>query len=72
MSFNSTKLPNGFTVLTYNMKHLQSVAINLIVKVGSRYETDSEAGISHFLEHMAFKGTKKPPGGLCRRWWLSC
>ena len=58
MSFNSTKLPNGFTVLTYHMKHLQSVAINLIVKVGSRYETDSTAGISHFLEHMAFKGTK--------------
>jgi len=56
--FNSTKLKNGLTVLTYNMPMVNSVAINLIVNVGSRYENSSEIGISHFLEHMAFKGTK--------------
>ncbi len=39
------------------MPHVNSVSINIIVKVGSRYETVDEAGISHFLEHMAFKGT---------------
>lgn len=39
------------------MPHVNSVSINIIVKVGSRYETLDEAGISHFLEHMAFKGT---------------
>ncbi|MGI4776115.1 MAG: M16 family metallopeptidase [Janthinobacterium lividum] len=55
--FNSTKLPSGLTVLTYNIPSLKSVAINLVVKVGSRYETAEESGISHFLEHMAFKGT---------------
>jgi len=57
MTFNASKLDNGFTVLTYNMPHVNSVAINLIVNVGSRYENLNEIGISHFLEHMAFKGT---------------
>jgi predicted Zn-dependent peptidase len=58
MTFNITKLPSGLHVLTYAMPTLQSVAINLIAKVGSRFEDDLESGISHFLEHMAFKGTK--------------
>lgn len=57
MTFNSSKLSNGLTITTFNMPTLNSVAINLIVKVGSRYESSNEAGISHFLEHMAFKGT---------------
>ena len=56
-NFNISKLKNGLTVLTYNMPYVNSVAINLIVKVGSRYENPEEEGISHFLEHMAFKGT---------------
>ena len=59
MSFNSGKLSNGLNVVTYSMPHVNSVAINVIVKIGSRYETTEESGISHFLEHMAFKGTKK-------------
>ena len=58
MSFNSSKLSNGLNVVTYSMPHVNSVAINIIVKVGSRYENLQESGISHFLEHMAFKGTK--------------
>ena len=53
-----TKLKSGLTVLTYKMSDIKSVSINLIVTVGSRQETESENGISHFLEHMAFKGTK--------------
>ncbi|MDR0774489.1 MAG: insulinase family protein [Rickettsia sp.] len=57
MTFNSSKLKNGLTILTYNMSNVNSVAINVIVNVGSRYEQSSEIGISHFLEHMAFKGT---------------
>lgn len=57
MDFNSSKLKNGLTILTYNMSNVNSVAINVIVNVGSRYEQSSEIGISHFLEHMAFKGT---------------
>lgn len=58
MSFNSSKLSNGLNVVTYSMPHVNSVSINIIVKVGSRHETLEESGISHFLEHMAFKGTK--------------
>lgn len=57
MSFNSSKLSNGLNLLTFEMPHVNSVSINIIVKVGSRFESESEAGISHFLEHMAFKGT---------------
>ncbi len=57
LTFNSSKLSNGLTILTYNMPNVSSVTINLIVNVGSRYEESSEIGISHFLEHMAFKGT---------------
>lgn len=58
MTFECTKLDNGFHILTYSMPGAQSVALNLIARVGSRYESESENGISHFLEHMAFKGTK--------------
>lgn len=58
MTFQCTKLNNGFHILTYSMPGAQSVAMNLIARVGSRYESESENGISHFLEHMAFKGTK--------------
>ena len=57
-NFNVSKLKNGLTILTYNMPYVNSVAINLIAKVGARYEKTEEEGISHFLEHMAFKGTK--------------
>ena len=58
MSFQNSKLANGINIVTFNMPYVNSVSINIIVKVGSRYESDEEAGISHFLEHMAFKGTK--------------
>jgi len=58
MSFQNSKLANGINVVTFNMPYVNSVSINIIVKVGSRYESEQESGISHFLEHMAFKGTK--------------
>ena len=58
MQYNVNKLSNGFSVLTTKMPYLKSVGINLVVKVGSRNENGSEFGMSHFLEHMAFKGTK--------------
>lgn len=57
MKYNVSKLQNNITVLTCNMPGLRSVSINILVKVGSRYENDNQQGISHFLEHMAFKGT---------------
>ena len=53
------KLSNGLTLLTHNMPNAESVTINVLVKLGSRYEEECENGICHFLEHMAFKGTHK-------------
>jgi len=50
-------LPNGLTVLTEQMPHLRSVSIGIWVKSGSRDEDAAHNGISHFVEHMVFKGT---------------
>jgi predicted Zn-dependent peptidase len=58
VSVRSTKLENGMTVLTDDMPHLESASLGILVKAGSRSETQAEHGISHMLEHMAFKGTK--------------
>jgi len=51
-------LPNGLTVLTESMTHIRSVSIGIWVRTGSRHEEADANGISHFLEHMVFKGTK--------------
>lgn len=52
-------LENGIPVVMESFKNVRSVAVGVWVKVGSRYETPAMNGISHFLEHMFFKGTKK-------------
>ena len=51
-------LPNGLTLLTEEMQHIRSVSIGIWVRSGSRNEEAEVNGISHFLEHMVFKGTK--------------
>ena len=51
-------LPNGITLLTEAMPHVRSVAVGVWLKRGSRHETPGQSGISHFIEHMVFKGTK--------------
>ena len=53
-----TVLPNGLIVLTERMDHLRSVAMGVWIKSGSRCETPEVNGISHFVEHMLFKGTR--------------
>ncbi|WP_088415515.1 M16 family metallopeptidase [Wolbachia endosymbiont of Wuchereria bancrofti] len=53
-----TKLDNGLRIITEQMRDVDSVALNIRVGVGSRAESANQNGISHFLEHMAFKGTK--------------
>jgi len=50
-------LPNGLTILTEKMDHIRSVSIGIWVKSGSRHEDPNVNGISHFVEHMVFKGT---------------
>lgn len=56
--------PNGLRLITVPMEHTKSVTVLVMVATGSRYETKEINGISHFLEHMMFKGTTKRPGSL--------
>ena len=57
MSLQSTTLDNGMVVVTDDMPHLESASLGVWVKAGARSERKAEHGISHLLEHMAFKGT---------------
>jgi len=59
MTVELTTLKNGLRVITDNMRNLETVSLGLWVGTGARHETDREHGISHFLEHMAFKGTRR-------------
>lgn len=54
-------LSNGLTLITVDLPHLDSVTTLVAVGAGSRYETEKIKGISHFLEHMFFKGSRKYP-----------
>lgn len=56
-----TTLPNGLRLVLHPMPATYSATVVAVVGTGSRYEDDHEAGISHFLEHMLFKGTTKRP-----------
>jgi predicted Zn-dependent peptidase len=57
LEFHQTQLDNGLTVVAETNPHVYSVAAGFFVRTGSRDETPDVAGVSHFLEHMAFKGT---------------
>lgn len=59
MSVEITKLPSGLTVVTDTMKHLQTAALGVWTGVGGRDEKPDQHGMSHLLEHMAFKGTTR-------------
>jgi len=52
-------LPNGLTILTEQMDHIRSVSLGVWLKAGSRNEDPETNGISHFVEHMVFKGTTR-------------
>src|SRR5271166_1279447 len=54
----ATTLKNGVRVISEEMPHVRSVSLGVWIKTGSRRETSTENGISHFIEHMLFKGTK--------------
>jgi predicted Zn-dependent peptidase len=57
--FKKYRLDNGIPLVTERIRNVHSVALGIWVKVGSRYEPAEKNGISHFLEHMFFKGTRK-------------
>ncbi len=56
---NKTTLSNGIRILSKKMRHVHSVSMGVWVNVGARDESVTESGLSHFIEHMIFKGTKK-------------
>jgi len=60
----TTKLKNGLRVLTIPQKNTRTVTVLVLVGTGSKYEKKRVNGVSHFLEHMFFKGTKKRPAPL--------
>ena len=59
MTVAITTLPSGLRVMTDEMAHLKTTSLGIWVGIGSRHETEAEHGLSHFLEHMAFKGTRR-------------
>jgi len=61
VGYEKTTLDNGLRILSSTMPHTRAVSIGFFIGVGSRFEDEEENGISHFLEHMLFKGTEKRP-----------
>jgi len=59
MTYHISTLPNGLRVATETLPGMESVTVAVSVAVGARFEDEQEAGLSHVLEHMAFKGTKR-------------
>ena len=59
MSTELSRLANGLRVVSHHMPHLETVSLGVWVAAGARHEQEDEHGISHLLEHMAFKGTER-------------
>ena len=59
--YKKTTLDNGLRILTCTMPQTHSISLSVFVGAGSRYESPEQAGISHVIEHMCFKGTEKRP-----------
>lgn len=64
MTFHKTILKSGLRLVVVPMKDHPTVTVTVLVEAGSKYETKPLSGISHFLEHMCFKGTKKRPKAI--------
>lgn len=59
LNYEITTLDNGIRVITETVNHVQFMSMGFWVGVGSRYETEQQWGITHFIEHMLFKGTER-------------
>src|SRR5688572_30915555 len=57
--YQVTRLPNGARVASVEMPHMRSVSVGVWAGVGGRHESATQSGVSHFLEHLLFKGTKR-------------
>src|SRR5688572_26929566 len=58
---STARLPGGLRVVTVALPHLHTATLVLYVKVGSRLEVPDDNGLSHFVEHMLFRGTERYP-----------
>ena len=56
---SKTVLPNGVKIISQKMPHIRSISMGVWVNVGARDESDEQSGLSHFIEHMIFKGTAR-------------
>lgn len=63
-NYNKTVLPNGLRIITIPQKEALATTFLVLVEAGSKYETKEINGLSHFLEHMCFKGTAKRPRAI--------
>jgi predicted Zn-dependent peptidase len=61
LNIERTQLANGVRIVTSRMDHVRSASLIITFAAGARHEQDDHAGVSHFLEHMVFKGTNKRP-----------
>ena len=61
--FGKITLDNGLRIITCPMPHTHSVSICIYLGTGSRYESEAQAGVSHFIEHLCFRGTEKRRSG---------
>jgi len=59
--YRKSTLDNGLRIITSTMPQTRSVSVSFFIGTGSRYEADSQAGISHFIEHLCFRGTARRP-----------
>ncbi|TSC68056.1 MAG: Uncharacterized protein G01um101472_173 [Parcubacteria group bacterium Gr01-1014_72] len=64
MNFSRTVLPNGLRLITVPMKDNPTATVLVMVEAGSKYELKEQSGLSHFLEHMCFKGTVRRPKAI--------
>jgi len=64
MHIHKTIFKNGLRLITVPMKDTGTVTVFVLVEAGSKYESKKESGLSHFLEHMCFKGTQKRPQAI--------
>jgi predicted Zn-dependent peptidase len=60
--YQKTTMDNGLRIITCPMPHTRSVSVCIYLGAGSRYESDVQAGVSHFIEHLCFRGTEKRHG----------
>lgn len=58
-NYKISTLANGVQIVSEEVDHVRSIALGIWVRVGSRYENEKNNGVTHFIEHMLFKGTKK-------------